>query len=128
MISKDQRGLHMLDPAKVEELKKLTEVAEEVKFKLLAQGAINVLHVVNVIGPTSASQLTVALTIAKGKMMSLTQIAPILKDLVQWHCLTIKDTISDHTGRSMNLYTLTKKGEHILDLCVQLIHTMMKKK
>jgi predicted transcriptional regulator len=119
----------MLSPTQSEELKRITALSEDMKFKLLAQGTVATLHAVNLLGPqASASQIVLMLTMAKGKMISLTQIAPVLKDLIQWNCLSIKDITSDYTGRSVHVYTLTKKGEHILQLCVQLIDTMMKKK
>jgi hypothetical protein len=112
-----------------EELKRITDLSEELKFKLLAQGTVATLQAVNLLGPqASASQIVLMLTMAKGKMISLTQIAPVLKDLVQWNCLTIKDVTSEHTGRSMGVYTLTRKGEHVLGLCVTLVEAMMKKK
>jgi DNA-binding PadR family transcriptional regulator len=107
-------------------LKKITKAAADTKYRVLAHD-IPVLCAVSLLkDDASASQIVLMLTMARGKMISLTQIAPVLKELTNWGCLEHIDAVSDHTGRPIIRYKLTKRGEQVLELGTQLLTILAK--
>jgi DNA-binding PadR family transcriptional regulator len=110
------------------ELKDLLKEAEAAKFRLFAQGDLAILAYINMLnGKASASQLVLALTLNRGKMVSLTQIAPTLKTLKSWGCIVSKRMKDPPSNRPVTAYELTEKGEQVLKLGFQLISVLSKR-
>lgn len=108
-----------------EELRTLLRIAETAKFRICLQGDIAVLaYIKRLNGQASASQLVLALTLARGKMVSLTQIAPILKCLQDWNCITRSKS---KAKRKLTIYAITQTGETVLKSAIQLLKAMSAK-
>jgi DNA-binding PadR family transcriptional regulator len=106
-----------------DEVKTLVQDAEATKFRIFMQGDLAVLaYIKNLNGQASASQLVLAITLARGKMVSLAQIAPILKALQKWSCVTTVKVKANN--RAISVYKLTDKGSKVLALGTQLINTL----
>lgn len=106
---------------------KFTKTLSPTKFRVFSQGDVLILKCISTLEDTSASQLMLCVTMAQGKMFSLSQISPILKTLVKQGLIVAQKTVSEQTNRDMLVYSLTKKGEAVLELSEKLLDTLSRK-
>jgi DNA-binding PadR family transcriptional regulator len=114
------------DPMTSTQLIRLGKALAETKFRIVSQGDLLILKCIEENDEPSASSIILKLTVAMGKMMALSQIGPILKLLTESGLITSKEVASQATGRPMQIYSLTRKGDKILKLGEELVLTVAK--
>ena len=109
------------------ELQKFAKTLGRTKLRVFSQGDILTLRIVKDNPGVNASSLLLMITMAYGKVFSLSQLSPILKLLVTNGLLTSKTTNSDTTGRPMAIYTITRKGLSVLEGGETIVEALTKK-
>jgi DNA-binding PadR family transcriptional regulator len=107
-------------------LPKLANALAETKFRIVSQGDLLCLKIINMADEPSASNIILHFTMAQGRMMALSQIGPILKSLQKTQLIASKEVKSGATGRPMMVYNLTAKGRKALELSEELVHLVGK--
>jgi DNA-binding PadR family transcriptional regulator len=104
------------------QLTQLSDALAETKFRMVSQGDLLIMKCLELDDSDhSASSIILKLTMAQGKMMALSQISPILKTLMKHSLISAKEVSSEVTGRPMSIYSLTKRGESVLELGEELV-------
>src|SRR5690349_10017550 len=107
-------------------LPKLAHALAETKFRIVSQGDLLALKIIEMADEPSASNIILHFTMAQGRMMALSQIGPILKALQKLALITSKEVKSDATGRPMMVYNLTAKGRKVTEIAEELVYLIAK--
>lgn len=119
----------LLSTNEVKDIQKLADGLSELSFKMFSSGDLLILKAVSLLGKeANATNVMMAMTMSQGRMTTLSQVSPILKDMVGKGLLNSSEKPSTKTTRPMQVYSLTRKGSKVIDLGVQLVEALTKER
>lgn len=110
----------------MDRLQRLASALAETKFRIVSQGDLLVLKIIENSEEPSASNIILHVTMSQGRMMALSQVGPLLKSLQKVALVSSKEVKSEITGRPMQIYSLTARGRKALELGEELVNIVSK--